>query len=61
MWTWDLLSLALCLDWAPQSVPGVPTVDGPAELQLTAREGTHVLQPWPFADEASQSAARANG
>lgn len=52
VWAWDLLSLALCLDWAPQSVPPVPTVDGPTELQLTAREGAHVLQPWPFGDDA---------
>lgn len=52
VWTWDLLSLALCLDWAPQSVPGVPTADGPAELQLTAQDGALVLDPWPFAADA---------
>jgi Protein of unknown function (DUF3891) len=52
IWIWDLLSLALCLDWAPQSVPRVPTDDGPAELELTARDGWHVLDPWPFAAEA---------
>lgn len=52
LWTWDLLSLALCLDWAPQSVHRVPTDDGPAELELTAQDGWHVLEPWPFAAEA---------
>ncbi len=50
VWTWDVLSLALCLDWAPQRVPGVPTIDGAAELQLTAAEGGALrLDPWPFA------------
>jgi Protein of unknown function (DUF3891) len=49
VWTWDLLSLALCLDWAPQSVPNVPTANGPAELLLTAGERGLVLDPWPFA------------
>jgi Protein of unknown function (DUF3891) len=49
IWTWDLLSLALCLDWAPQRVSGVPTVDGVAELQLTAEGGALKLDAWPFA------------
>ncbi len=50
IWTWDLLSLALCLDWAPRRVPDVPTVDGAAELKLTAADGGPLcLDPWPFA------------
>ncbi len=53
VWIWDHLSLALCLDWAPQRLPGVPTLDGAAELQLTAaEEGGLRLDPWPFAANA---------
>lgn len=36
VFTWDGLSLALCLDWAPFSVHG-----------MTLRDGA-VLEPWPF-------------
>ncbi|HEX2087936.1 MAG TPA: DUF3891 family protein, partial [Solirubrobacteraceae bacterium] len=36
VWTWDWLSLALCLDWAPASLE-----------DLTLAGGT--LDPWPFA------------
>jgi Protein of unknown function (DUF3891) len=50
VWIWDLLSLALCLDWVPQSVANVPTVDGAADLELTATDGGALrLDPWPFA------------
>jgi hypothetical protein len=35
IWTFDFLSLALCLDWAPTSIEG-----------LEVREGT--VDPWPF-------------
>ncbi len=45
IWTWDFLSLALCLDWAPCTAKRVPAVDGPADLEL-APDGT--LRPWPF-------------
>jgi Protein of unknown function (DUF3891) len=49
VWIWDFLSLALCLDWAPQDLQHVPTVDGPAELKLTApNPGALRLDPWPF-------------
>jgi hypothetical protein len=51
IWSWDLLSLALCLDWAPQAVPRVPTADGPLDLELRAgaQPGRCSLDPWPFA------------
>jgi hypothetical protein len=49
IWTWDFLSLALCLDWAPCTAHAVPTRDGPADLELTA-DGH--LTPWPFNAEA---------
>jgi Protein of unknown function (DUF3891) len=45
IWTWDFLSLALCLDWAPCQAGAVPTTDGPTELQLL-EDG--VIDPWPF-------------
>lgn len=36
IWTWDWLSLALCLEWAPASLDGL----------TLAGDGT--LDPWPF-------------
>jgi len=45
IWTWDALSLALCLRWDPFAVADVPTA-GDA-IGLTLRSGT--LEPWPFA------------
>jgi hypothetical protein len=58
VWTWDLLSLALLLDWAPHTLESVPVAGGGAvdvELRAVARrEGlvTLSLSPWPFADPA---------
>lgn len=49
VWTWDVLSLALCLDWTPQAIEAVPTPDGPVRVRLTPEHG---LEPWPFAAEA---------
>lgn len=48
IWTWDYLSLALCLDWAPATAKGVPTAADKADLELTAESGIHRLDPWPF-------------
>jgi hypothetical protein len=45
---WDWLSLALCLDWAPSSLPGVPGADGEVELRVEPGPGVTVLRPWPF-------------
>jgi hypothetical protein len=45
VFAWDYISLALCLDWTPTEVKGVPSVDGPITLALD--EGG-VLDPWPF-------------
>jgi hypothetical protein len=53
VWTWDWISLALCLDWAPTRVTGVPTAGGgTADLAmepLAGRPGAFTLDPWPFA------------
>jgi hypothetical protein len=46
IWTWDHLSLAVLLDWAPTTATRVPTADGVADLTLTPEL---VLDPWPFA------------
>jgi hypothetical protein len=50
IWTWDFLSLALCLDWAPRPTPEVPSVAGRMKLALApAQEERQVrLEPWPF-------------
>ncbi len=50
VWTWDTLSLALCLDWAPCTATQVPTADGPVEITLSSagRPGPLSLHPWPF-------------
>jgi hypothetical protein len=50
IWTWDFLSLAICLDWAPRPVPEVPSVDGRVKLALgpAGAERRVLLEPWPF-------------
>jgi hypothetical protein len=45
VWTWDSLSLALLLDWAPFTLRGVPTAARPVDVHL-GPDGT--LEPWPF-------------
>jgi hypothetical protein len=52
IWTWDFMSLAICLDWAPCTARSVPTTTGPIDLELigTARD-TLSLDPWPFSAE----------
>ena len=55
VWTWDIISLALLLDWAPQSLEAVPTADGGVmDIALAAVPGegssdlVRSLVPWPF-------------
>ncbi len=51
VWTWDAMSLALCLDWAPWRAEGVPVAEGGrTTLELTPGEApTRVsVDPWPF-------------
>lgn len=50
LWTWDYLSLALCLDWAPATATGAPLQnDGRADIELNATTpGRLTLAPWPF-------------
>jgi hypothetical protein len=52
LWTWDGLSLALLLGWAPWTAEAVPAANGQRlDLHLRARGAEHVLDPWPFAAE----------
>jgi hypothetical protein len=47
VWTWDSLSLALLLDWAPFTLRNVPTAAGGDGIDVDVRaDGT--LHPWPF-------------
>ncbi len=55
VWTWDLISLALLLGWAPMRLEAVPTAGGGAvdiALAPVPRQGgrdlVHSLDPWPF-------------
>jgi hypothetical protein len=43
VWTWDFMSLALCLDWAPAETEGV-RLEPAGERRVT-------VDPWPFAGE----------
>jgi Protein of unknown function (DUF3891) len=54
LWTWDFVSLALCLRWPPCSARNVPTASGAVELELapTATAGRIKVEPWPFRDPA---------
>jgi hypothetical protein len=62
VWMWDLISLALLLDWAPMTLEAVPTAGGGAvDIALGAvhepdtgsgppgQALVHSLDPWPFA------------
>lgn len=49
IWTWDSLSLALCLPWDPHTATRVPASDGEVDLhmRLTGPDRFE-LTPWPF-------------
>jgi hypothetical protein len=50
VWTWDYLSLAICLEWLPASAKGCPTAGEPVDLQLSSGSAASELRldPWPF-------------
>ena len=53
LWTWDYMSLALCLDWAPATVAAVPAAGDPVDVRLDpAGELRVAVDPWPFRDES---------
>jgi hypothetical protein len=51
LWTWDYVSLTLCLDWAPATAQGSPTADGTVDLAIDPgpAPGQVSIDPWPFA------------
>jgi hypothetical protein len=49
IWTWDHLSLAVLLGWAPTTLRDVPTAGGSTDVAVTHEL---VLDPWPFATAA---------
>lgn len=52
LWTWDFLSLAVCLAWPPCASQEVPTAGDPVALRLDPAPGDAArmtLDPWPFA------------
>jgi hypothetical protein len=52
MWTWDGLSLALCLDWRPFTARDVPAHEGLVDVELRdLDDGCATLDPWPLAEE----------
>lgn len=61
IWTWDYLSLALCLNWDPATAKRVPTAEGEVDLELRRLgvPGSWQLEPWPFA--ARSVAVRCEG
>jgi hypothetical protein len=61
IWTWDFLSLALCLNWAPCTAPQVPRADGGVDLHLRlgGHPGQFGLDPWPC--EEPQVTVRCEG
>jgi hypothetical protein len=49
IWTWDYLSLALCLNWNPATARGAPTADGPVDIAVASTgDGRACLDPWPL-------------
>jgi Protein of unknown function (DUF3891) len=52
LWTWDYLSLAVCLNWDSATAKGAPTATGAVDLELCCqRPGSFTLGPWPFAED----------
>jgi hypothetical protein len=50
VWTWDFMSLALCLDWAPTTAERVPLGNELVDVRMEpAGERALTLDPWPFA------------
>lgn len=61
IWTWDYLSLALCLDWKAATAKRTPTATGFVDLHLQQDAGAESwhLHPWPFS--ASSVSVRCEG
>ncbi len=53
IWTWDYLSLALCLRWAPATARRTPAADGEVDLEIRDGHscGRFQLDPWPLSSD----------
>jgi Protein of unknown function (DUF3891) len=53
IWTWDYISLALCLGWSPATARGCPAAGAAVDLELVAGPDPRALKldPWPFGPE----------
>lgn len=49
IWTWDSMSLAVCLPWDPHTATRVPAAEGEVDVEMrsTAPDRFQV-RPWPF-------------
>jgi hypothetical protein len=53
IWTWDYISLALCLNWSPATATAAPARDGPVDLEIErGQPGRWTIDPWPFQAQA---------
>jgi hypothetical protein len=60
VWTWDYLSLALCLSWPPVTAERCPVAHGELDLKLSrGGDGCTHVDPWPFT--APRLAVRCEG
>jgi hypothetical protein len=52
IWTWDYLSLGLCLNWHRCTARDAPSAAGPLDVALTHSEqpGRVKIAPWPFSE-----------
>jgi len=55
VWSWDSLSLAVCLRWPELTLKDVPANDGTVGVVLAAAGADRfTLDPWPFAEDRLQ-------
>jgi hypothetical protein len=60
IWTWDYLSLALCLNWSPATAKAAPSAGAPLDIEVESTgQGRSRLEPWPFSVDSL--AVRAEG
>ncbi len=52
VWTWDYMSLAVCLGWPPCAIADVPTASDPVTVSMHPGSGPNTVrvEPWPFRD-----------
>lgn len=48
IWTWDYLSLALCLNWSRATAKWAPTANGQVDVEVRISDDVARVEPWPF-------------